>query len=144
MKKVLTVFFQIVVIFIALCALAFLLIEPHFEGRNSGATWIQIYFNDPFLLYAYVGSIPFFVAVYHIFISLKRHSLSIKSVRTIKHCILTFIAFIFGGLVYLFVFERGNDDIAGGVAVGLMLIVLSCIGAASAYIVERRLKKRGN
>ncbi|MES2469505.1 MAG: DUF2975 domain-containing protein [Verrucomicrobiota bacterium] len=41
--------------------------EPHIEGRNAHATTFEIYFNDPFLAYAYVGSIPFFVALYRSF-----------------------------------------------------------------------------
>jgi hypothetical protein len=41
--------------------------EPHLEGRNAHATLFQIYFNDPFLAYAYMASIAFFVALYQAF-----------------------------------------------------------------------------
>ena len=42
-------------------ALAFLLWEPHLEGRNANATPYELYFNDPFLAYAYVASVSFFM-----------------------------------------------------------------------------------
>ena len=48
-------------------ALAVLLGEPRIEGRNAHATLFEIYFNDPFLAYAYIASIPFFVALYQAF-----------------------------------------------------------------------------
>src|SRR5688500_20329634 len=62
-----TAFLQTVVVLIGVGALALLLWEPHLEGRNAKATPFEIYFKDPFLAYAYVGSIPFFVALYQAF-----------------------------------------------------------------------------
>ena len=41
--------------------------EPHIEGRNAHATLFEIYFKDPFLAYAYIASIPFFVALFQAF-----------------------------------------------------------------------------
>jgi hypothetical protein len=40
--------------------------EPHVEGVNAHATLFEKYFN-PFVVYAYVASIPFFVALYQAF-----------------------------------------------------------------------------
>ena len=57
----------LVVVLIGLGALALLLWEPHLEGRNAHATLFEIYFNDPFLAYAYGASIPFFVSLYQAF-----------------------------------------------------------------------------
>lgn len=56
MKRSPTLFLQAIIVLIAVGALTFLLWEPHLEGRNVGATPFQIYFNDPFLAYAYTGS----------------------------------------------------------------------------------------
>src|SRR5688572_30084125 len=61
------IFLQTVVVLIGIGALAFLLWEPHIEGRNVHATLSQIYFHDPFLAYAYIASMPFFVALYQAF-----------------------------------------------------------------------------
>jgi hypothetical protein len=59
-----TIFLQAVIVLIGIGALALMLWEPHIEGRNAHATLFEIYFNDPFLAYAYLASIPFFVALY--------------------------------------------------------------------------------
>ena len=38
--------------------------EPQLEGVNANKDLAAIYFRDPFLAYAYLGSIPFFVGIY--------------------------------------------------------------------------------
>ena len=65
MKRSSTIFLQFVVVLIGVVALALLLWEPHLEGRNANATLFQIYFQDPLLSLVYIGSIPFFIALYH-------------------------------------------------------------------------------
>jgi len=67
MKKASTLFLQFFIALICIGALALLLWEPHLEGRNAHATLFQIYFNDPFLAYAYLGSIALFIALYKAF-----------------------------------------------------------------------------
>jgi hypothetical protein len=67
MKSGATLFLRAVVLLIGIGAVALLLWEPHIEGRNAHATVFAIYFNDPFLAYAYVASIPFFVGLFHAF-----------------------------------------------------------------------------
>ena len=56
-------FLQVVIVLIGLGVLVLMLGEPHLEGRNAHAATFEIYVKDPFLAYAYVGSIPFFVAL---------------------------------------------------------------------------------
>ncbi|MGH8262565.1 MAG: DUF2975 domain-containing protein, partial [Steroidobacteraceae bacterium] len=79
-------------VLIGIGALAFLVVEPHFEGRNAHATLFAIYFKDPFLAYLYVASIPFFVGLYQAFKVLgyagrnkEFLSAAVRSVRTIKY-----------------------------------------------------------
>ena len=67
MKRTSTIFLQSVIVLIGIGALALMLWEPHIEGRNAQATVFEIYFKDPFLAYVYIGSIPFFVALYQAF-----------------------------------------------------------------------------
>ena len=93
MKRNSTIFLQVVVVLIGIGALALLLWEPHIEGRNVHATLFQIYFNDPFLAWAYSASIAFFVALYQAFKLLgyigrnEVFSLrSVKALHTIKYC----------------------------------------------------------
>lgn len=67
MKRSPAIFLQAVVVLIGIGALAFMLWEPRLEGGNVHATPFEIYFKDPFLAYAYIGSIPFFIALYQAF-----------------------------------------------------------------------------
>src|SRR3954464_8875928 len=67
MKRSSTLFLQVAIVLIGIGALALMLWEPHIEGRNAHATLFEIYFKDPFLAYMYVGSTPFFVALYRAF-----------------------------------------------------------------------------
>ena len=59
--------YQGVIILIGIASFVLMLWEPHLEGRNVNATLFEIYFNDPFLAYAYAASIAFFVALYQAF-----------------------------------------------------------------------------
>lgn len=127
-------------------ALAFLLVEPHFEGRNAHATLFAIYFKDPFLAYAYVGSIPFFVGLYQAFKVLghagRNNGLSpttLKSVRTIKYCAIALMGFVAGAEVIIMLSE--SDDRAGGVAMGLAILLASIVVAIAMALLERALRK---
>ncbi len=147
MKRGSTIFLQVVIVLIGISTLALMLWEPHLEGRNANATLFQIYFNDPFLAYAYIASIAFFVALYQAFILLryigenKVFSLdAVKTLRTIKYCTLTLIGFIVGAEAYFFIIRSGEDDIAGGVAMGLLMIFASAIIATAAAVFESLLQ----
>jgi hypothetical protein len=149
MKKTSTIFLQTVVILIGIGALALLLWEPHLEGRNANATLYQIYFNDPFLACTYIVSIAFFVALYKIFKLLGyigRNELfsqaSANALRTIKYCALILITALVAAEMYLSIVMRGKDDIAGGVAMGLVLILASTVVAAAAAQLEKRIAKK--
>ena len=124
-------------------ALTFMLLEPHFEGRNAHATLFDIYFKDPFLAYAYLGSIAFYVALFQAFKLLgyigqdSAFSLnSVRALRTIKYCAIVLVAMIGAAVVYLFIAVRGKDDIAGGVAMGLSMIFIFAVIAAAAAVFE--------
>lgn len=147
MKRGSTIFLQIVIVLIGIAVLVFLLWEPHIEGRNAHATVFEIYFKDPFLAYAYMSSIFFFVALYQAFKLLayigrnevfSQHS--VRALRIIKYCAMTLIALIVGAEAYISIFQRGKDDIAGGVAIGLFLIIVSAVIAAAAAVFEKLLQ----
>ncbi len=147
MKRGSTIFLQIVTILIGIGTLALLLWEPHLEGRNTHATNFEVYFKDPFLAYIYVAFICFFVALYKAFKILgyvrQNKSFSqatVNAFRTIKYCALTFIGFIVGAEAYL-VLARPEDDIAGGVAIGLILIFTTVVTATAAALFENLLQK---
>jgi hypothetical protein len=146
-KRSATIFLQAVLVLIGIGALALMLWEPHLEGRNAHATTFEIYFKDPFLAYAYVASIAFFAALYQAFSLLgyigRNQVFSVKSVRalrTIKYCAIALVAMIGAAVAYLFIAVRGKDDIAGGVAMGLMLSFVSAVIATAAAVFERLLQ----
>lgn len=147
MKKSSTVFLQVVIVLVGMVALGLMLWEPHLEGRNAHATVYQVYFNDPFLAYVYLASIAFFTALYQAFRLLgyvgrnEVFSLrSVKALRTIKYCAMSLVGFILGAEAYIFLFQRGKDDIAGGVMMGLFLMFVSTVIAAAAAVFERTLQ----
>jgi len=139
---------QIVIVLIGITVLALILWEPHIEGRNAHATLYEIYFHDPFLAYAYTASIAFFIAVYQAFRlagSYGRDELlspnAVRALRTIKRCALALIVMIAAAMAYLFITVRGKDDIAGGVAMGLGMILISALAATAAAAFEKRVQR---
>jgi hypothetical protein len=150
MKKSLTIFFQVVIVLIGIGTLTFLLWEPHLEGRNANATVFEIYFNDPFLAYAYLASILFFVSLYQAFkvIGYIRQDkifsqTTFKALKTIKYSSIAFIGCVVGGVIFI-VLNSGDDDHAGGVAMGFLIIFGSSIIATAAAMYERSLRNTMN
>lgn len=144
-KRSSTAFLQAVIILVALGALTILLWEPHVEGRNANATTFEIYFNDPFLAYAYIASIPFFAALYQAFKVLgfaRRNQVfshaAVKSLRIIKYCAIAVIAFVVGAEIIIFL--QTSDDRAGGVFIGIVITFGSIVIATAAATFERILQ----
>ena len=151
MKRSSTIFLQVVIVLIGIGALALMLWEPHIEGRNVHATLFEIYFKDPFLAYAYIASIPFFMALYQAFTLLGYigqnkvfSQAAVKALRSIKYCAISLGGFIVAAEAYLFIAVRGKDDIAGGVAMGLFMIFVSVVIATAAAVFERLLQNAVN
>lgn len=144
MKKSVTIFLQIVVVFLGIGALALLLWEPWLEGVNARATTIsQIYFDDPFLMLVYAGAIPFFIALYQTLKILGRvrrdetfSQATVQAVRTIRYCALAIIGFV-AIEECIIVANRGSDDIAGGVFMGVLIAFGSVVVAAVAAVFEK-------
>jgi len=134
MKRILARLFQVAVLLVGLAALVFLLWEPHLEGRNAHSTTFQVYFNDPFLAFVYLGSIAFFAAVWQVF-RLLGHFASHgafpasapKTFRFVRNCALVLVGFVAIGEVVIWLHE--SDDRAGGVMMGLV-IGIGCIAVA--------------
>jgi hypothetical protein len=147
MKRGSTIFLQIVILLVGAGVLAALLWEPQVEGRNVNATQFEIYFKDPFLAYIYLAFVPFFVGLYQGFKILgyaRRNEIffqrSVRALRIIKYCALTTALFILGAEAYLFIFIRGTDDIAGGVMMGVFVILACAVTGTAAAVFERILQ----
>src|SRR5436190_21917446 len=136
-------FLKAVLVLIGIGAVALMLWEPHIEGRNAHATPFEIYFKDPFLAYAYIASIPFFVALYQAFKVLGYagqnkvfSQAAVKALRTIKYCAIAIIGFVVVGEIFIML-NHGDDDAAGGVFMGV-LITFGCVVVATAAAMFER------
>lgn len=144
-----SIFLQVVIVFIGIGAFAFMLWEPHIEGRNVNATLFEIYFQDPFLAYAYIASIPFFAALYQAIKLLEFAGQNnvfsqeaVKATRTIKYCALLIIGFAAVGEIFIML--DTSDDRAGGVFIGILITFSSVVIAAAAAMFERILQNAVN
>jgi len=148
MKKNSTIFLQVVIVALGIGALTLMLWEPHLEGRNVDATIFEIYFKDPFLAYAYIASIAFFVALYQAFKLLGYigqnkvfSQAAVNALRTIKYC-----AFITAGATvaadaFLMIAARSNgEDAAGAVMLGIVATFASIIIGTAAAVFEKTLQ----
>ncbi len=147
MNKLLSWVLQAGVVLLSLAALVFMLWMPTQEGRNVNSTLYEVYFNDPFLAYAYTASITFFIGAYQVFKLLGYagnnqfvSAASVKALRVLKYCAVAMMVLIAAPLAYLVV-VRPEDDIAGGVAMGLFILVGSLVVATIARMFERRLQR---
>ena len=145
MKRSSTIFLQVVVVLIGIGALALLLWEPHIEGRNAHATPFEIYFKDPFLAYAYVASIPFFVALYQAFKVLGYagqnnvfSQAAVNALRTIKFCAIALIGFVAVSVIFMVGGER--EDRPAGTFMRLLITFPSIVVATAAAMFERILQ----
>ncbi len=147
MKKSSTVVLQIVVAALGVFALGLLLWEPQIEGVNTHATNFEIYFKDPFIALVYLGSIPFFFALYQTFKLLGYagenkifSQASLKALRIIKYCAEIIIGFVFLEEFFIML-NHGSDDAAGGIFMGLLIIFGSGVVAIVAKMFEKNLQK---
>jgi hypothetical protein len=146
MKKTSIIFLQIVIALIGAGALALLLWEPHLEGVNAHATLFEMY-SDPFIVLVYIGSIPFFTALYQAvkvlgYVGQNKvfSQPAVKALRNIKYCALAIIGFVAAEETFIML-NHGNDDAAGGIFMGLLVTFGSIVIAAAAAMFERILQK---
>ncbi len=141
-----TIFLQAVVVLIGIGAFAFMLWEPHIEGRNAHATLFEIYFKDPFLAYAYLASTAFFVGLYQAFkvlVYIRQNrafsQAAVKALQTMRSCALAIIGLVAVGELFIILDNRG-DDRAGGVFIGILITFGSAVIATAAAMFERILQ----
>jgi hypothetical protein len=145
MKRSSTIFLQVVVVLIGIGTLGIMLWEPHIEGRNAHATLFEIYFKDPFLVYAYMGSIPFFMALYQAFKVLgyvKQNKTfsqaTVKALGTIKYCAIAIIGFVAVGVIFMMFGDR--EDRPAGIFMRILITFPSIVVATAAAMFERILQ----
>ncbi|MBW7955464.1 DUF2975 domain-containing protein [Patescibacteria group bacterium] len=142
MKKSSTLFLKIVILLIAAGVLTGLLWFPQTEGRAAGLDLISIY-ADPFILYIYIASTPFFVGLFQAFKLLNlidaNRAFSQSAVNTIKNmklASLSLIGLIAVTLFYLRFFAHG-DDLAGPTMLGICMSVAFGVIATAASVFQK-------
>ncbi len=145
MKRSSTLFLQLVIVLLGIGALALMLWEPHIEGRNAHATPFEIYFKDPFLAYAYIASIPFFIALYQAFRVLEYvrqnttfSQTTVKALRTITYCAIAIVGLV--AVSAIFIVFADQDDRPAGVFMRIVIAFASIVVATAAAVFERILQ----
>ena len=136
---------KVVILLIAIGVLAGMIRFPQTEGRATNLDLISIY-TDPLIVYAYIASIPFFVALYQAFkllgyVDTNRvfSQRAVKAVRNIKYCAITISGFIVLGILYIRL-SVINDDPAGVTALGILTTFASIVIATAAAVFQKLLQ----
>ena len=146
MKKVSTMFLQVVIVLIGMVVLAVLIRLPLTEGRAADLDLLSIY-ADPFILYGYAASIAFFVALYKAFKLLGYigqnkvfSSGAVGTLKSIKYCAVVFSILIVAAGLYIKIFHSQEDDPAGFLAICIVITFASVVVATAAAIFEKILQ----
>lgn len=147
MKKGGIYLLQSAVILFGFVILAALIKLPLTEGRAVNLDLFHIY-TDPFILYGYATSIPFFLALFMAFKLLKYigqsqlYSLdAIAAVMNIRYCVIVFSIFTFTAGVLILIFHDQEDDSAGFIFLCIITILLSIFVATIASLLENKIRK---
>lgn len=147
MKKASIIFLQAVVVLIGIVSLAILIRFPLTEGRATNLDLFSIYF-DPLIIYAYIASVAFFIALYKAFILLGFigqnkifDTKSVKALTSVKHCAIALSIMIVLAGVYVRIFHSKDDDPAGFIALCILTTFISIVLATAAAIFEKILQK---
>ena len=145
MKRSSTFFLKVVILLIVIGALAGMIWFPQTEGRATNLDLISIY-TDPFIIYIYIASIPFFVGLYQAFKLLNfidaNKAFSQGAVNTLKNmqfASLSLIGFIALAEFYIRFFAHG-DDPAGPTALGILASFAVAVIATAAAVFQKLLQ----
>jgi hypothetical protein len=147
MKKGSIIFLKFVLCVMAIVVAAGLIRFPLTEGRAINLDLFSIY-TDPVILYLFVGSIPFFVALYQSYklLGLIEQSKTfskqaVRSLQAIKYCGITIAGLLLVGLVILKLMHDPSEDAAGPTALGIITAFISVVVATGAAVFEKLLQR---
>ncbi len=145
MKQGSTLFLKVIILLIAIVALAGMIWFPQTEGRATNLDLISIY-TDPFIIYVYITSIPFFVGLYQAFKLLnfidanKAFSQgAVNTLKNMKFASLSLIGFIIAAEFYIRFFVHG-DDPAGPTMLGICMALAFGVIATAASVFQKLLQ----
>lgn len=147
MKRTILLMLQVLAILVGCAILVALISLPLTEGRAAHLDPSEIY-TDPFVLYGYLTSMPFFLGLYRVYgiLGLIRQNagLSLRNLRALKQ--LTHCCVVFGGMVlaaggYILVSHHPADDPAGFLALCTFTSFLSFLTGTAAWWYKRQVKQ---
>ena len=146
MKRISTLFLQVVVVIIGLVALTILIRFPMLEGRAVNLDLWSIY-SDPFILYGYASSIAFFIGLYKAFRLLgyiRENRLfsmdSIKTLKGIRYCAIALSILIVMAGIYIRIFHHKDDDPAGFLGLCIITTFICIVVATAVAVLEKVLQ----
>jgi len=147
MKKNTIIFLQSLIIIFGIVILGFLIRVPLTEGRAVNLDLYHIY-ADPFILFGYIASIPFFVALFKGFKILGYYGqnkifslIAIREVKIIKYCAILFSILILSAGIFIIIHNK-EDDPAGFISLCILTTFLSIVVASIARVFEKKLQKK--
>jgi len=150
MKRGATIFLRVVISLLAIAAVAVCIFPlPRMVAQEAAKTPDIAYLIYLFLVAAYIMAILFFGALYQAFKLLtyidgnKAFSEPyVRALRHIKHCAITISLLMVAGIGAVMVLSAGTgEDIAGIVAMGLLVTFASSVVAAVAAVLQRQVQK---
>lgn len=144
MKKVLLQLLQFILVLAGLGIVYLMIRLPQTEGRAKELTTYQIY-SDPFILYGYASSVPFFIALHSgirllgLLVQNKWHSIgTANALKKIRYCALLSIILIAGAAAYILITHDKEDDPVGFVVLCFAAILIGI----TTILVTNKLEKK--
>lgn len=144
MKKALLQILQFILALAGLGIVYLMIRLPQTEGRAKDLDNFQIY-SDPFILYGYISSIPFFMALYNsirllgLLAQNKWFSMTaVNSLKRIRYCALLSMILIAGAAIFILITHDKEDDPVGFLVVCLTAML---VGLAVTLITWKNEKK---
>jgi len=146
MKQRSTIFLQVVIVLIGIVAIAIMIRVPLTEGRAAKLDLLSIY-SDPFILYGYAASLPFFIALYHAFKLLRYIEQNkifspdpVRALRNIKYCAILLSILIGMAGLYIRIYHHKDDDPAGFLSICILTAFVSIVVANATAVFEKILQ----
>jgi len=147
MKRTTLIFLQSLIIIFGIVILSFLIRVPLTEGRAVNLDLYHIY-ADPFILFGYIATIPFFIALYKGFKILGYYGqnkifslIAVRELKIIKYCAILFSIFILSAGIFIILFHNVEDDPAGFISLCILTTFLSIVVAGISGVLEKKLRK---
>lgn len=146
MKKFFIQLLQLLILLTSLAALYAMVRLPQIEGRAKNLDLLHIY-SDPFIIYGYISSIPFFVALYkgvRLLSFIGQNKLyspeAAKVLLHIKYCAITCGVLIACAGLFIQTSHHKEDDPAGFLVLCMvMLLITTGVALAAAKIGKKTL-----